>query len=518
MSSRISRSRARGVPARRGAGGYADFRVQSAGPAVVEVDRGRVEVAGSRAARREHRARALRRRAPRPGSSTSRRRRRARPPAPRRARADAAPAGGAARARGARRRHRRGARSSSARARVAGRRVRAASDAPLAFAGLRGDLAFSQNRVLFDGLEAARERRPRAARGRGGARRRSRPSRLRVEAQLDEVPVAVARLPPRDALRPHRGGRHAGGHDRHRPAPRRAGPLHRGRGPRAAACSSCKRRAGGAAARLRPRGGVAPLRRPARRRRRRPRGERPRARRALGRADAHRARSRRRASSATLVDGGGQPRDLPRERVPAHPRASSTSPTGTGSRSRSTSTASRRCATTRSSCTCSGRSTRPAAHAHERAARSRSRTSSRSSRSASRGATRRRAPGVGGVATAAAAQALFSASGLDEQVKRFLPRERRSCAISPSGSRARYSEGDRARWSRAPSSSRGSCATGCGSATRRRSPARAGRRRRRSSASASTPRSSTSGTTTTPTSPTGDHGVDLKLRWEWTDR
>ena len=30
----------------------------------------------------------------------------------------------------------------------------------------------------------------------------------------------------------------------------------------------------------------------------------------------------------------------------------------------------------------------------------------------------------GGVATTAAAQALFSASGLDEQVKRFLPRSR----------------------------------------------------------------------------------------------
>jgi translocation and assembly module TamB len=60
----------------------------------------------------------------------------------------------------------------------------------VAFSGLRGDLAFSQNRILFDGLEAAVN---------GGRARlegeveleRLAPSRLRVHAELDEVPVAV---------------------------------------------------------------------------------------------------------------------------------------------------------------------------------------------------------------------------------------------------------------------------------------------------------------------------------------
>ncbi len=59
-----------------------------------------------------------------------------------------------------------------------------------AFEGLRGDLAFSQNRVLFDALDAQVN---------GGRVRlagevelaRLVPARLRVEAQLDEVPVAV---------------------------------------------------------------------------------------------------------------------------------------------------------------------------------------------------------------------------------------------------------------------------------------------------------------------------------------
>jgi translocation and assembly module TamB len=60
----------------------------------------------------------------------------------------------------------------------------------VAFSALRGDLAFSQNRILFDGLEAAVN---------GGRARlqgdveldRQNPARLSIRAELDEVPLAV---------------------------------------------------------------------------------------------------------------------------------------------------------------------------------------------------------------------------------------------------------------------------------------------------------------------------------------
>lgn len=62
--------------------------------------------------------------------------------------------------------------------------------ASIAFEGVRGDLAFSQNRVLFDDLSAA------VNGGRAGLRGEVElsdfvPARLRVEVRLDEVPVAV---------------------------------------------------------------------------------------------------------------------------------------------------------------------------------------------------------------------------------------------------------------------------------------------------------------------------------------
>ena len=167
--------------------GYADFRVQSAGPAVLELDRGRVEVqglvlrgtntelalSGARAAsgqldvsaRGNLDLRLL-------GGLT---------PALRR------PAG-----RLALQAHVGGTAASpvlvgSGRVQDAGFELR---DLALAVSGLRGDLAFSQNRVLFEGLDAAVN--GGRARLEGEVELSSfRPSRLRVEARLDEIPVAV---------------------------------------------------------------------------------------------------------------------------------------------------------------------------------------------------------------------------------------------------------------------------------------------------------------------------------------
>lgn len=63
-------------------------------------------------------------------------------------------------------------------------------DVTLALTGLRGDLAFSQNRVLFEGLQGAVN--GGRARLEGEVELASfRPSRLRVEAKLDEIPVAI---------------------------------------------------------------------------------------------------------------------------------------------------------------------------------------------------------------------------------------------------------------------------------------------------------------------------------------
>jgi translocation and assembly module TamB len=61
--------------------------------------------------------------------------------------------------------------------------------------GVRGDLAFSQNRVLFDGLSAAVNGGRAALRGEVELASFA-PTRLRIEAKLDEVPLAVpAHLP-----------------------------------------------------------------------------------------------------------------------------------------------------------------------------------------------------------------------------------------------------------------------------------------------------------------------------------
>jgi translocation and assembly module TamB len=167
--------------------GYADFRVQSAGPAVLELDRGRVEVQGL----------VLR------GTNTELALSGARAASGQldvaaRGNLDLRLLGGLTPA------LRRPAGRLTLEAHVGGTaeqpvlvgagRLQDAgfelSDLTLAFAGLRGDLAFSQNRVLFDGLEASVN--GGRARLEGEVELSSfRPSRLRVEARLDEIPVAM---------------------------------------------------------------------------------------------------------------------------------------------------------------------------------------------------------------------------------------------------------------------------------------------------------------------------------------
>lgn len=123
--------------------------------------------------------------------------------------------------------------------------------------------------------------------------------------------------------------------------------------------------------------------------------------------------------------------------------------------------------------------------------------------------------GVQGVATAAAAQALVSASGLDEQVRRFLPR---GGAIRDASVRitSAYSEGSgqvepraefeswlwrdklRLRYQAPLSGARGQ---------RAQAEFRLGRHTALQY----------QWDNDNPDVPAGDHGVDLKLRWEWTD-
>lgn len=123
--------------------------------------------------------------------------------------------------------------------------------------------------------------------------------------------------------------------------------------------------------------------------------------------------------------------------------------------------------------------------------------------------------GVQGVATAAAAQALMSASGLDEQVRRFLPR---GGAIRDASVRitSAYSEGSgqvepraefesylwrdrlRLRYQAPLSGARGQ---------RAQAELRLGRHTALQY----------QWDNDNPDVPTGDHGVDLKLRWEWND-
>jgi translocation and assembly module TamB len=123
---------------------------------------------------------------------------------------------------------------------------------------------------------------------------------------------------------------------------------------------------------------------------------------------------------------------------------------------------------------------------------------------------------VQGVATAAAAQALFSASGLDEQVKRFVPRNNllrdfsvritsewseNSGQVEPRAELESWFLRDRLRLRfQAPLSG--------GRGQRAQAELRLGSHTAVQWEWDSDNRDV----------PTGDHGVDLKLRWEWTDR
>jgi translocation and assembly module TamB len=124
--------------------------------------------------------------------------------------------------------------------------------------------------------------------------------------------------------------------------------------------------------------------------------------------------------------------------------------------------------------------------------------------------------GVGGVATAAAAQALFSASGLDEQVKRFLPRggpvrdlsmritsaySEETGQVEPRAEFESWMLRDRLR-------------------LRFQAPL-GGARGRKAQAELRLGQHTAvqyQWENDNPDVATGDHGVDLKLRWEWTDR
>jgi translocation and assembly module TamB len=130
--------------------------------------------------------------------------------------------------------------------------------------------------------------------------------------------------------------------------------------------------------------------------------------------------------------------------------------------------------------------------------------------------------GVGGAATAAAAQALFSASGLDEQVRRFVPRSQMvrdlnvrittdysefSGQIEPRAELESLLLGDRLRLRLQTS------LTGSGSGTRTSGGQKAQaevRLGRRASIQYQWDNDN-------PEVISGDHGVDLKLRWEWTE-
>jgi translocation and assembly module TamB len=122
--------------------------------------------------------------------------------------------------------------------------------------------------------------------------------------------------------------------------------------------------------------------------------------------------------------------------------------------------------------------------------------------------------GVQGVATAAAAQALFSASGLDEQVKRFVPRGQMVRDLSVRITTDMSAEGQvepraefesfllrerlRLRYQAPLSGSRGQ---------RAQAELKLGRHTA----------VQYQWDNDNPDVVTGDHGVDLKLRWEWTD-
>ncbi|WP_242394530.1 translocation/assembly module TamB domain-containing protein [Anaeromyxobacter oryzisoli] len=124
--------------------------------------------------------------------------------------------------------------------------------------------------------------------------------------------------------------------------------------------------------------------------------------------------------------------------------------------------------------------------------------------------------GVSGVATAAAAQALFSASGLDEQVKRFLPRGGPIRDLSMRITSA-YSEETGQVEPRAEFESwllrdrlrlRFQAPLGAARGRTAQAEVRLGRHTA----------VQYQWEDDNPDVATGDHGVDLKLRWEWTDR
>ncbi|BDG04309.1 translocation/assembly module TamB domain-containing protein [Anaeromyxobacter oryzae] len=124
--------------------------------------------------------------------------------------------------------------------------------------------------------------------------------------------------------------------------------------------------------------------------------------------------------------------------------------------------------------------------------------------------------GVGGVATAAAAQALFSASGLDEQVRRFLPRGGPIRDLSMRITSA-YSEETGQVEPRAEFESwllrdrlRLLLQAPLGGARGRKAQAEL-RLGQHTAVQYQWENDN-------PDVSTGDHGVDLKLRWEWTDR
>jgi len=124
--------------------------------------------------------------------------------------------------------------------------------------------------------------------------------------------------------------------------------------------------------------------------------------------------------------------------------------------------------------------------------------------------------GLGGAATAAAAQALFSVSGLDDQVKRFLPRDGILRDFSVRMTTA-YSETSGQVEPRAEFESR---ALGDRLRLRYQAPL-SGARGQRAQAELRLGEHSAvqyQWDNDNPDAPSiGDHGVDLKLRWEWND-
>jgi translocation and assembly module TamB len=126
------------------------------------------------------------------------------------------------------------------------------------------------------------------------------------------------------------------------------------------------------------------------------------------------------------------------------------------------------------------------------------------------------AAGVTGLATAAAAQALFSASGLDDQVKRFVPRGRLLRDFSVRITSA-YSEGAGQVEPRAEFESK---VLDERFRLRYQAPLAGSRGQRAQAEMRLSPHTSLQyqwDNDSPDVASGGDHGLDLKLRWEWTD-